>query len=285
MLININSDLVKALNALKTEMLTQDDCCQAAPRFWMISEETIEYGVAEEHADAFYLIDKDGNIVGKKVKDYFDIITALKDEILENREACDITLEIVDGKHLNVHIDYDDESYEDGCINDAEDAAAFLNESGFEYSLCGIRFNTTIVRGPLFLTKKACVDHIAKYGYLYKNPKPYAMTAHRSPEIEMICRLVETTKWEPALNRVFNVTNIDWDTSGDIDWDADDDDLRRSIYASTLTPPTELAISIYDLLEDNEDPLDPPDDDTLYDRIADYLSDRYGYCVFSFATR
>lgn len=66
------------------------------------------------------------------------------------------------------------------------------------------------------------------------------------------------------------ITDIEWDT--DDGYDGEDQELEL---------PSELEIPVSELLYDDESP-DDVDEEEIGDRIADYLSDEYGFCVFGF---
>lgn len=66
------------------------------------------------------------------------------------------------------------------------------------------------------------------------------------------------------------ITDIEWDT--DDGYDGEDQELEL---------PSELEIPVSELFYDNETP-DDVDEEEIGDRIADYLSDEYGFCVFGF---
>ena len=64
---------------------------------------------------------------------------------------------------------------------------------------------------------------------------------------------------------VITVKRIEWDTDGE------DVDLPEVVY-----------IDLDDLLYDGETEEILDDCEEIYDRIADYLSDNYGFCMFNF---
>lgn len=70
-----------------------------------------------------------------------------------------------------------------------------LDEHGYgeNYSVCGYTEDyNSIVPNTLFLTKRACQDHIDKNDYHYDHPHTYAMTAWRSPEFEKFIKLFKS---------------------------------------------------------------------------------------------
>lgn len=203
MLIELSDKQVARLQALKQEMLTQDTCCQAAPRYWGIMEEKAVYHVDSSHADDSCLMNGD-EIIAANIDEIQAYIEAIDPDSVPRMGITVLTVEVHKdargNKYLDVHTEYDDESYDDNRIADGEDAAEYLNgifrhDFYKEFAPCFIEYRRELVRGPVFLTKKAAEVHIAKYGHNYSNPNPYAMTALRSPEIEFLWKLIEETEW------------------------------------------------------------------------------------------
>ena len=205
MQVNITEEQAKALQALKYEMLTQDHDCQAAPRYWIITQIKPEYNVVEDDADATFIKDVDGDIVVAapgELPSLLELIESRREDILDKNGYTAMTTTLKDDA---VYISLTDEEgdIEEEKVADCDDAAEFLNNQlspdpwRNEYSVGWVRFDRVPVKGPLFLTKKAAEEHIAKYGYNYNDPRPYALTASRSPEAELLWKLVEETEWYP----------------------------------------------------------------------------------------
>ena len=64
----------------------------------------------------------------------------------------------------------------------------------------------------------------------------------------------------------------------DIEWDTDDGYDGES---QELALPHEIEIPVSELLYEDETP-DDIDTEEIENRIADYLSDQYGFCVYGF---
>lgn len=64
------------------------------------------------------------------------------------------------------------------------------------------------------------------------------------------------------------VTNIEWDT---------EDDLDEKLSPEELGLPNEVTIE-----DPNEEMIEEVENDDYGDAISDYLSDKYGYCIYGF---
>jgi len=64
----------------------------------------------------------------------------------------------------------------------------------------------------------------------------------------------------------------------DIEWDTDDGYDGKN---QELTLPAEIEIPVSELLFEDETQ-DDIDMEEIEDRVADYLSDQYGFCVYGF---
>ena len=52
-----------------------------------------------------------------------------------------------------------------------------------------------VVDEAVFLTKKACMEHIKKNAHNYNDPHTYVMTAFRCPEYERLLKILKETDW------------------------------------------------------------------------------------------
>lgn len=64
-----------------------------------------------------------------------------------------------------------------------------------------------------------------------------------------------------SINVTYAITNIEWDTDGE--------DIEEL--------PTEVELTLKDMIED-----DLEDEETVTEKITDYLSDNYGFCLFDY---
>ena len=80
---------------------------------------------------------------------------------------------------------------------DEHDIVELVESAGFgRYEPVYECRRSRVVPDTLFLTHKACEDHLRKYGYNYrKDAHAYAMTAIRSPQFEKLIKLLQTVDW------------------------------------------------------------------------------------------
>lgn len=53
-------------------------------------------------------------------------------------------------------------------------------------------------QNTMFLTLRECKEHIERNSYHYEKPRPYAMTAWRSPQVEKLIEILQTADWGDA---------------------------------------------------------------------------------------
>lgn len=199
---------INFLKELQHEMLTQDKCSQAAPRYWGILETDRQYGLDEDYADDYELVDDEGNSLESAEK-LCDYLSANLDNIVDaldcaSAEVCFERAENGFGK-VEITIRYNEEDEEGGedeetVIESQEEAVDFMDQVNLDYDKRWYADRKRVVPGPIFLTRKAAQEYCNKFGYNHNDPHPYAMTAYRSPEIEMLWNILEKTDW----NEVFS---------------------------------------------------------------------------------
>ena len=72
-----------------------------------------------------------------------------------------------------------------------------LHEAGLtQYEVRYIEHRHHVYQDTLFLTHKEAEDHLRKFGYNYDpTAHAFAMTAHRSPEIEKLLQILQQVDW------------------------------------------------------------------------------------------
>lgn len=152
-------------------MLTQDTVDQANPRFWVVQELRRTYWL-EEGYDGKEII-WDSESIGNTLEDLVEYID--ENNILESE-------------------DY--KSY-----NELESLVEYLDEEGYDIYSVTYKEDCTIVENTFFITLEECNKHIASNHYHYKKPRPYAMTAWRSPQVSRLYEILEKTNWDELSNK------------------------------------------------------------------------------------
>lgn len=191
---NITPEEIDFLISLQTEMNTQDTCGNAEPRFWVIKGEDRVYR-SEDDSDGWIIIDHDSpsDIIATNKKELFEYI---QDEVLPevNDEMDNIWVIRFDD---DISIESKKE-YFDG-ISEIID---WLNEyTSGKYEQVFYKTVDKIYQDILFLTQKGAEEHLKANHYNYDaNAHTYAMTAYRSPEVEMLWKIIREVRWEELKN-------------------------------------------------------------------------------------
>lgn len=165
----MNKEDIDFLKQLQKEMLTQDICGEASPRFWVVMTIKRIYWVHDDvHGHEIVLIDEGsiGETVEEAIsymKEYFDE----SDLNIEKWEKCSTIFDFVDT----------------------------LEMDGWNVAAVPYRDIDVIAENTLFLTLEECKKHIEHNAGHYKNPQPYCMTAWRSPQVERLFSILEHTDW------------------------------------------------------------------------------------------
>ena len=70
-----------------------------------------------------------------------------------------------------------------------------INDSCNYFDVSYFRDICEVVDEAVFLTKKACTEHIKKNAHNYNDPHTYVMTAFRCPEYERLLKILKETDW------------------------------------------------------------------------------------------
>ena len=180
----LNKEDIKFLKELQHEMLIQDTCCQASPRFWVVQQKVRTYVVDEDYGiDGSELINKND------FEDSIDLKN--KEDIIELCKYLELKCEI---KNEKLYI-------EDKWMYDNEDIIECLKNNGYDnYYIVNYKEEYQIVENTFFLTLKECKEHIEANHYHYNKPRPYAMTAWRSPQVEKLYEILAETDWSELEN-------------------------------------------------------------------------------------
>ena len=164
---------------LRHELLTQPTDGNCDPRFWTVNQKYVIEDVQPDSADGWKVLDtyNEHCEVGKP-NDLPSVIAKLCDrengygEQIEWPEAlaeCSCAEELV----CEANAQLEDEQF----------MVAYYRE---RYAPC---------QDTLFLTKRACHEHIHKYGHNYNSPRTYVMTAVRSPEYARLLEILKRVDW------------------------------------------------------------------------------------------
>lgn len=176
---------IEFLTKLQEEMNTQDHCGNASPKFWVINGTIREYN----KEDGEQILTYDG-------EELFEDMSSALDYLEETAELDDgFSFRCESGDILAVNIESDKEE----TLFDLEDVCDFLNkhEHTQNYSITTYEDVEHIYPGTMFLTQKAAEEHLVSNHYHYsKDAHTYAMTAWRSPEVEMLFEILSKTDWK-----------------------------------------------------------------------------------------
>ena len=192
----MNKEDIKFLNDLKNEMLTQDTCCQANPRFWVIGQEERIYWCDREASNGFFIFDNDKSeiIFEGDNKDIPKYIINLVNELYENGNINSNLEDInvyswgdidfkLNGTYYTIYDEIDFENFLKYCLN-------------MNVNLGYYKDNHVMQENTFFMTLREAKEHLEKNKHHYNNTaKPYAMTAWRSPQVERLYEIIQNTDW------------------------------------------------------------------------------------------
>lgn len=180
----MKKDNIDFLKNLQHEMLTQETYGQADPIFWVVRQKVKVYGVSKDCSDGIeiryddeaiadgleslskYLMEKEKDLNIKYIDEYW------REYVLINKEKIEKVEDLV--KYMHNNLNYDSEKL--FAIN---------------YSI-----EDKVTDNTMFITLNECKQHIEDNLHHYQNPYPYAMTAWRSPQVEKLFEILQTTNWD-----------------------------------------------------------------------------------------
>lgn len=183
----MKKEYMEFLKKLQHEMLTQNTVGQADPRFWVVMQEVRDYGI-EDNEDGVELFDTDycETVCDGGLKEIYEWLQELDydfDSIIYDKFLNDILVKFKGKSSF--------------YISDIDDLISLLRVLGYKnYTAIKYRTRYEIVQNTMFLTLRECENHIKANGYHYTKPKPYAMTAWRSPQVEMLYKILQETNWD-----------------------------------------------------------------------------------------
>ena len=184
----LSSDDCEFLADLQHELATQDKVCQASPRYWGVVHE-LWYPCREGDQDRYDVYDED-------CCDCSSLEDTVKDEfgnLLD--ESTDMEYVSCEMDSSGVCVNIKPDGTWDLEIDDESCAIAWL--TGRNPSMNAVPMNCALVvaENAMFLTLRECKEHIERNSHHYHNPRPYAMTALRSPQVDRLLSILERTDW------------------------------------------------------------------------------------------
>lgn len=182
----INKEDIEFLKELQNEMLTQDTICQADPRFWVVQQKVRTYGIHEDYGiDGTIIIDNENPEYEVNVNNIKEAYNFFKDNL-------EVDCKLEDGV---IYINDEDEE-----LYDTDDIIWYIeNNYGERYNIVNYKEEYQIVPDTFFLTYRECKEHIERNHYHYNEPRPYAMTAWRSPQVERLYNIIQNTNWDEVI--------------------------------------------------------------------------------------
>ncbi|AXO94307.1 hypothetical protein MCCC1A01412_26995 [Bacillus anthracis] len=172
----MNKD-IQFLKELQQELKTQDNDCQASPRYWALMDyKWVITAEGEHERTTIFFID--------------DCEASPLDEYVE-----DILNEETDEEYTDEQIEELKDAHEYGSEDEVFDwiKENVTNECYLVYE----REESFIVPNTMFLTKEEAKRHIELNHYHYTSKvHTYAMTAWRAPKVERLLNILETFDWE-----------------------------------------------------------------------------------------
>lgn len=167
------NDDIRFLKELQEELKTQENDCQASPKFWTIGDYHM-VACADGCGDGYEAVIPNQEYYGDA------------DELLRKIEKNELDEMSEEAK----------EEFSDiGCDASAEDWLRKYYSDDTE--LVPVREEHFIHPNTMFLTKQEAKDHLKSNYYHYSSKAhTYAMTAWRAPKVERLLKLLETFDWD-----------------------------------------------------------------------------------------
>lgn len=181
----MNKSDIEFMKQLQNEMLTQDNCGNIDPRFWVVRGKGKGYGYNEECCDGEELV-----VNGETIIQTMDEAWRYIKETLDDfgvKYSCDL-----DGETIY----YKDNEY-DFAMFDFKDVRDFIADILREdVYIVYYKEAFKVYPDTMFLTLIECEEHIKNNKHHYNNPRPYCMTAWRSPQVERLYKIIQKTNWD-----------------------------------------------------------------------------------------
>lgn len=178
---------IKFLKGLQDELNTQDTFGQADPRFWVVEEERY-YPCPKGYEDRVVVYDHDGcctMTLEEGVKAAFDII--------QDEQGNDAATEWLSDWRITLDDRFDTWPMDDRAVDALEDCASMYD---VPLDVIYEQRRSVPAADTMFLKYRECCEHIKRNDYHYSNPRSFAMTAWRSPQIERLIEILRTADFD-----------------------------------------------------------------------------------------
>lgn len=167
---------IEFLKELQHELNTQDTDGQADPRYWgIMGRKTVP--TADCNGDDWRFV------VENEMYTAEEFVEMIDNEYVVQMDGCNAARW---NKLKNeILADYYQPYWSD-------DIPAFIfSATGLNVYTVDVIEQDFLYENAMFLTKRSAKEHIEKNGYHYENPRTYAMTAWRSPEVERLISIIK----------------------------------------------------------------------------------------------
>lgn len=183
----LTADEVKFLKGLQDELNTQDTFGQADLRFWVVEEERY-YPCPKGYEDRVVVYDHDGCCTMTLEE---GVRAAFAD--IEARLGNDTATEWLSDWRITLDDHFDTWQMDDRAVDALEDCAS---QYDMPLEVIYEQKRSEHADDTMFLTYRECCEHIRKNDYNYRNPRPFAMTAWRSPQVARLIEILRTADFD-----------------------------------------------------------------------------------------
>jgi hypothetical protein len=172
---------IQFLKDLQNELKSQENDCQASPRFWVIKDYRKVVGHEDYDTGSTEHFHNDGDHT--TFKNFAELKVFIEEYFEEDVESDEELQQLLSDENESFYELWD---YVESNLNDdGYFSSVFMKEESY------------LVPNTMFLTKEEAKRHLKLNNYHY-SPKAhtYAMTAWRAPKVERLLKLLETFDWD-----------------------------------------------------------------------------------------
>ena len=178
----LTADEIKFLKELQDELNTQDTFGQADPRFWVVVQDRWD-PCPKGYEDRVRVVDNDACYTMTLEE---GVRAAFAD--IETRLGNDAATEWLSDWRITLDDRFDTWPMDDRAVDALEDCAS---QYDMPLEVIYEQRRSERVDDTMFLTY-----HIRKNDYNYRNPRPFAMTAWRSPQVARLIEILRTADFD-----------------------------------------------------------------------------------------